>query len=307
MNSVIQNLKNISIFTNKILKVNDFNDKIISSFQNLLQNLIFSNEENVSLLEFKKYFSSKYKTFEGNKDNDSTHFLIYLINYLHKTYNNINNTKISKNFDFLNLESNEKQVLNKFLNSYESRNNSFIHDLFYGYQMFKLICSNCDHSEVSFQSFNILDIPLMDGKNSLNKLYQCINSFLYTKSNQNTDFECKNCNKSNNFCYLSSIIYLPKILIINLKRLGEKNEVYNHYVDIPEILETNKIEKLKCFKSKKYLLKGFICHYRKFRHNIAYLKNISDNKWYEFNDQNVKEEKNISFANAILLFYEISE
>ena len=130
MSSVIQNLKNISIFTNKILKANDFNDNIISSFQNLLHNLIFSNEKNVSLLEFKKNFSQKNKIFEGKKDNDSTHFLIYLINYLHKRYNNINNTKISKNFDFLELKSNEKQVLFKFLNSYDSRNNSFIHDLF---------------------------------------------------------------------------------------------------------------------------------------------------------------------------------
>ena len=108
--------------------------------------------------------------------------------------------------------------------------------------------------------------------------------------------------------YSTSIINFPKILIINLKRFGEKNEIYRHYVDIPEILETNKIDKLKYFKYK-YILKGFICHNgcTNGGHNSAYLKNISNNKWYEFNDSLVKEEKYISFDNAILLFYEISE
>ena len=308
MSSVIQNLKNISIFKKKILTSKHFNDPIIISFQKLLNNLLFSNQKNVSLLEFKNYFGSKFKKFEGDKDNDSAYFLIQLINHLHKIYNNINNKKISKNFDFLNLKPNEKQVLNKFLNSYETRNNSFILDLFYGYQMFRIICSKCDHCEVSFQSFNILDIPLMDNRKKLTKLEQCINTFLYTKSNYNSDFECKKCHK-NDILYSSSIIHFPKILIINLKRLGEKNEIYNHYVEIPQELDTINIDKLKYFKFK-YYLKGFIRHNGGSNggHNIAYLKNMINDKWYIFNDDNnIIELKNISFENAFLLFYETDE
>ena len=309
MNSVIQNLKNISIFTSQILKNKNLNDKIFFSFQKLLNNLLNSKSLNVSLREFKKEFSQKYKIFEGSNQNDSVYFLIHLINYLHKLFNIFNKKKnTSKDFEFLKLKNNEKTKLNKFLDLYENKNNSFIHDLFYGYQMFRLMCSNCNHCDVSFQSFNILDIPLMDDENELNNLIQCINTFLYTKTNQNNNFECSSC-KSNNISYSSSIIYFPKILIINLKRLGENNIIYEHNVEFPEILETNKIDKLKYF-NYKYKLTGFIRHLHNRNeggHNIAYLKDILNNEWYEFNDERVKFVRKISHNDVILLFYEMVE
>ena len=308
MSSVIQNLKNISIFTSQILKNKNLNDKIFISFQKLLNNLLNSKLQNVSLLEFKKEFSQIHKIFEGRKQNDSVCFLIYLINSLHKTFNIVNKINTSKYFECLKLKNNEKIKLNKFLDSYENKNNSFIHDLFYGYQMFRLTCSNCNRYDVIFQSFNILDIPLMDDENELNNLIQCINTFLYTRTNQSNGFECSNC-KSNNISYSSSIIYFPKILIINLKRLGENNIIYDHNVEFPEILETNKIDKLKYF-NYKYKLTGFIRHLdygNRKGHNIAYLKDIINNEWYEFNDERVKFVRKISYNDVILLFYEIIE
>ncbi len=98
MSSVIQNLKNISIFTSQILKNKNLNDKIFISFQKLLNNLLNSKLQNVSLLEFKKEFSQKYKIFEGSNQNDSVCFLIYLINYLHKLFNISNKKKYFKRF-----------------------------------------------------------------------------------------------------------------------------------------------------------------------------------------------------------------
>ena len=98
---------------------------------------------------------------------------------------------------------------------------------------------------------------------------------------------------------------MPKILIINLRRVGE-NTVYYHDIEIPQILETKFIDKLK-FHNKKYELIGFIKHFgnEKNGHNIAFSKNIFDNKWYSFNDEIVKEEKEFpSTDKSFLLFYQ---
>jgi ubiquitin C-terminal hydrolase len=302
MSSVIQILKNISIFSDNLLNT-ECDDNIIESFKNLLNLLLNSNKKSVSLLNFKKNFSKKYKTFEGRKENDSTLFLIYLLNYLHKNLK-INENYIKKDFKFLDLENEEYNQLTKFIYSYELKNNSFIYNLFYGYEMFKIICSSCNYSQVSFQCFNILDIPLMEGNNKLNSLIECINTFLYSKDQKDVKgFECIKCDNTS-VSHSTSIIYFPQIFVINLKRVGEK-KIYNHVIDIPFILETKKIDKLKKFK-KKYELIGFINHYGSQRgggHNIAYSKNKSNNKWYEYNDSSVIEIKNPSTDKAFLLFY----
>ena len=103
MSSVIQILKNLEKFSFKFLE-KKAEDNAIKSLQNVFSNLYYSKEKYVSILEFKKEFSKKYKKFEGKKNNDSTCFLIYLLQHLHKTFNqpNLNTTNKFK-FDNLNL------------------------------------------------------------------------------------------------------------------------------------------------------------------------------------------------------------
>ena len=308
MSSVIQILKNIENFSLKIIDIQK-EDDILESLQRLIKELYYSKEKSVSISEFKRDFSQKYHRFEGRKNNDSTCFLIYLLQYLHKIFNQPNKKKTNINpFKDLGLNKLEKTELNKFLNNYESKNNSFIIDLFYGYQMNKVLCSGCNNSQISFQSFNILNISLMDEKKKLKSLEQCLNCYLITKDQKGIPgFDCSNCSKKL-LSHLTSIIKLPNILIINLKRVGE-NIVYYHEIDIPFILKTDSIEKLKKLQ-KKYELIGFVRHLgdEKGGHNIAYSKNIFDNKWYMFNDETVKKEnEDPSTDKSFLLFYKILE
>jgi uncharacterized UBP type Zn finger protein len=84
MSSVLQVLKNIKIFSSMILKNNKIQDDILISLKNLINSLYYSKHKAVSLLEFKNSFAKEYKKFEGKKTNDSTFFLIYLLQYLQK-------------------------------------------------------------------------------------------------------------------------------------------------------------------------------------------------------------------------------
>ena len=103
-----------------------------------------------------------------------------------------------------------------------------------------------------------------------------------------------------------SLVKLSPILIINLKKVGD-NSLYTHDVDIPFRLKTRDIEKLKKF-NMEYELIGFIKHYGSANdgHNIAYTKNIFDQKWYEFNDSKVELIRGYpEIDKAFLLFYQI--
>ena len=106
----------------------------------------------------------------------------------------------------------------------------------------------------------------------------------------------------------TNIIKLPPVLIINLKRVGEK-VVYYHDIEIPLILKTKDMQKLDYFQ-KQYKLIGFIKHYgnEKDGHNVAYCVNMFNKKWYSYNDTQVKElEGNPITDRAFLLFYQLMD
>ena len=306
MSSVIQILKNIKEFSEIILNIEN-NDDILSSLKNLIYSLYYSKKNSISITEFKSNFSKIYTRFEGRNSNDSTFFLIYLFSYLQKILpsskkNSINITE----FSFLNLNNKELEGLKKFKEKFESKNNSIIHDLFYHYQMSELICSGCNEAKISFQGNNVLFLPIIDGKTKLNSLEQCINSYLFTKDKKgDKDFVCSYCGRRT-ISHVMSLVKLSPILIINLKKVGD-NSLYTHDVDIPFRLKTRDIEKLKKF-NMEYELIGFIKHYGSANdgHNIAYTKNIFDQKWYEFNDSKVELIRGYpEIDKAFLLFYQI--
>ena len=306
MSSVIQILKNIKEFSEIILNIEN-NDDILSSLKNLIYSLFYSKKNSISITEFKSNFSKIYTRFEGRNSNDSTFFLIYLFSYLQKILpsskkNSINITE----FSFLNLNNKELEGLKKFKEKFESKNNSIIHDLFYHYQMSELICSGCNEAKISFQGNNVLFLPIIDGKTKLNSLEQCINSYLFTKDKKgDKDFVCSYCGRRT-ISHVMSLVKLSPILIINLKKVGD-NSLYTHDVDIPFRLKTGDIEKLKKF-NMEYELIGFIKHYGSANdgHNIAYTKNIFDQKWYEFNDSKVESIRGYpEIDKAFLLFYQI--
>ena len=308
MNSIIQILKNIRQFGINILTY-DKEDIITNSLRNLLNNLYYSNEKFVSINEFKNDFGSTYIKFREDRQNDSTIFLIYLLQHLNKVFKRpkqpITSIYLFKN---LNLSLSEENELENFLDKYESVNNSFITDLFFGYQMDKIICVKCEKNHNSFQSFNVLNLPLICENEEVKSLEDSLNSYLITKDKHNLEgFECPHCGFRNT-SHLTCIIKLPQILIINLKRVGE-NTVYYNEIKIPKTMKTKLIDKLNSF-NRTYELIGFIKHFgnENMGHNIAFTKNIFDNKWYSYNDTIVKEEKEFpSTDKSFLLFYQIVE
>ena len=291
MNSVIQILKNIQSFTYNFFKLENNPDPFLTCFKKLLLNLCRPNNFSCSIYDFKKELEKENKKYSGNEQSDSTIFFVSLINILIKKLNKAKKENY-KNFDNEKYE-NINIKFKKWKECFLSKNQSFIIDLFYIYFINEIKCTSCSHVEHNnIQCSNYLDFPIIFESKSVKNLKECFEN--YQKINTCKDYECSKCNKKTinmRFIFLE----LPPVLIINLKRVGEKTS-YLYDLGIPLQLNLGEIIKNSNNNCSIYELRGFIKHSgnENFGHNYAFCKNMFDDKWYEYNDSYCHEIDDIN-------------
>ena len=327
LNSVIQNLKNIFPLTVYLFQnIREFNPNgFVYKYCELIANLV--NQDTNRYISPKEFFSKLCDlapVFRFGEQYDSNISLIYILNLLEKETRKTIGKKIMNRYDIDNIyfqSLEEKKKFYEFSNKLYENKNSIITDLFFGIQEDKYICKNknCNYINYTFQNFCVLNLPIMTYNNTpIKSLENSIQYYQYGQMHiKDEDFYCSKCQcKDNRITTSSTIFSLPKILIINLKRVGEK-DFYKHNVEIPENIKlNNKIENIEY----EYELIGLIKHFgdEKSGHNVAFCKNYFDNKWYEYNDRtiiifNSKNCKyyqnqqnntiNIDTSNGFLFFY----
>jgi ubiquitin carboxyl-terminal hydrolase 8 len=200
---------------------------------------------------------------------------------------------------------------------YIKDSHSIITDLFTGLFFSKITCKECGKISGSFEAFTILQVPVTD--NDEIKLEECINSFVKEEILTDTNkYFCEDCNKNVDAIKNVYIWELPNILVVHLKRYDNTSVKTNHKnsakvtfpiknLDLKEYLSdlhtVNNTEYDLCAISDQ---RGSLT----FGHYVAYCKNGINNKWYEFNDNDVihvpddELEKEIVTKNAYILFYE---
>lgn len=285
MNSVIQILKNIPIFTYNFSQIKDNSELFLSSFKKLLINICKENISSFSPKEFKKCLGNENKRFSSNDQDDSTIFYVCLFNIINKKLNKAKKENIKK-IDMTKYENSSLQEkFEKWKENYLLKNQTFLFKLFYIFFANEMECKSCHNIIHVFQSMNFLDFPIVSENNTIKSLEECFEKYQMIKY---LNDECTKCHKSGlNQRFI--LLDLPPVLIINLKRVGEKDAYFNE-IDIPFQLDMEKIIK-KHKNNSVYELRGFIKHRGKENsgHNFAFCKNMFDNKWYEYNDSACKE------------------
>ena len=127
---------------------------------------------------------------------------------------------------------------------------------------------------------------------------------------ENNEWFCDICQKKQKAIKKLEIYYAPKILIIQLKRFNNSEKIETK-VNFP--IKDLDLSKYVLSKDEdddipiKYDLFAVANHYGTISkgHCTAFCKNSLKNKWYEYNDSNVKEisEDNIITKDAYILFY----
>lgn len=279
INSVLQILKNIPKFTYNFFIMDEGSGKFLLSLKNLLLKTCFSKDSSFSPNDFKDNLGKENKRFSGDKQYDSTIFYISLLNIIQKKICKPNNNykKIDMN-QYSNISLEEK--FNIWKENYLSKNQSFIIDFFYIFYASEIQCKSCNYISQSFQCTNFLDFPLVSDKKQVKELEECFYNYQMIKT---LLYECSEC-KKNNLTQNFTILELPPILVINLKRVGEGNANLND-IEIPFQLDMEKLIKNGKMSSI-YELRGFIKHSgdEVSGHNYSFCKNMFDDKWYEYND-----------------------
>ena len=315
-NAAIQNLKNVYLLTLYLLKnYSSFNaNEFAYKYCELIINLI--NQDIYQWYDPRKFFNKlaeKAPIFRFGEQSDSNFCVTYILSILEKeTKIYLGERPFEKikiiNNNFFNYE--EIRIFNEFMNIFYEKRNSCITDIFYGFQEYIIKCNYCNYSKYTFQGFNVLNLSIVKPNYMhIDSLDECINYYVQVQNHLNENgFSCPNCNRYN-ISTNTRIISLPKVLIINFKRIGEGN-YYSHNVEIPEEL---RIKNLVDNEFYEYTLIGCIKHYGggNSGHNIAICKNFFDNRWYEYNDSKVTDIRNtfhirgnkIDFSGAFMFFY----
>ena len=262
-------------------------------------------------------------TFKSGQKCNAKKIIIFILEQLHKELKkNINsNNNIINNFNIYD----KKSVLNNFLIEFQ-KEKSIISDLFFGINETTTLCLNCIKNENSqiknvsitynYEIFKYIIFPLEEikknfiGYNEINKKITIKDCFNFNQRdallNEEKKFICKNCQQSN-YVFNSKIYSSPDILILVIERGKE-----NIYLDIKENIDITEFVLKKDKPKLIYELYGVITQLEFNNSNsqfIASCKNPIDNKWYRFNNENIKLIENIKddiceFKFTYILFYE---
>ena len=308
MNASMQCLFRIDGFVNKIIQYDKGN--LTLATKKIIYDMQKPNIKQCSVLDIKNAMGEKNEKYNDEFQEDANEFITNYLNYL------IEETKDFVNELDWNYKKEDEKFFNKFYRKFFKRNGtSFIIDLFYGVFRTEYYCKKCkDIFNIKFSSFNILEIPVTE-KNSFENngplnVQNLIENFISEKDDM--DKICTKCGITVKM--KTSINSLPKCLIIYFNKDDYQDNT--NKINIPKTINMkNYVYDESLIKDNDYYynLKGII-FYSNFsskagHYKAACLVNNTDNeKWYYFDDNNFKTDKNLlriyDDDNPYLLFYE---
>lgn len=214
---------------------------LCDQFATLFRTYHFFKDKVLDPKALKKYIAEKCQAFNLDTQEDAHEFILYVINTLSEEMNkasfasptlkkkktNLRGFKnqrtpviISKSM-FQSVENAADKVWNDEL----QKCCSICTDLLMGQIMSEVECRTCKHANRVFQVFYVLELPLP--QKSEITLKECLNFYgeeeIIPKSEE---WKCENCREVREASKRSSIVRLPKILMIHYKRFVFKDKKF---------------------------------------------------------------------------------
>ena len=327
LNSAIQLLSNIRIFSLYFLSKQYQEDiaeenKEVAFLKEWIMLLNGMWEETTSQIpncivkpiSLKRSLGHFYPSYNGFNQQDGQEAIGVILDILHKSVcyeASIRPVIKDKSAKLTRTEELTLKSITAWSKSFENEFSIPVH-LFYGQFYSQVKCDNCNFVSETFDPFNTLLLPLTK---SCETIYDCLDNFgLSEDITADCGWRCEKCKMQTSAKKKVTICKLPPILIIAFKRfefrIGSSFPVkINKRIEFP--LSDLKIGKL-CEKPqdmcRKYELTGVSNHLGGTfgGHYTAYTKN-GNGRWYEYDDENVKELKDtgtIVSNQAYVLIYE---
>ena len=235
------------------------------------------------------YFNPQFREIGAN---DSKDLLLYLFQSMHEELNYLGDQKL-KNIPRCN-QAIPQEALIFFTLVNNNLNLSIFSYLFYGIFKSETSCLTCSNKFYNFQHFQIISFPLYSyAKTKVFNIYKGFRDFIQPEIMQgDNQCYCKMCKKLTD-CSVSTKIYAsPPYLIINLD-YGKNKKFEPQKITFSESLDLNGIteENANKLSYKLVAASSHIGRSGNSGHYIAYCKDLSDNRWYEFNDSSISGAK----------------
>lgn len=228
MNAVIQCLFNVKHFSNYFisdtyLKHINRNSKfgtrgeLTEEFGVLMGQMNNPQVKHISPKDFRRIVGKHISVYSGCEQQDSHEFLLILFEKLHA---DLNTSLAIKTITEIPDTMPSKEAIERFWRDHLTNNNSIISKQFEGLIMSTLECDACQKKSNTFEVFTCLSLPIpINFSSSRCDLEDCLKEF--TKNERMCDeaaWQCPTCKVKRPATKKTSIVKLPKVLIIHLKR-----------------------------------------------------------------------------------------
>ena len=309
--------------------------RLSKEYYNVVSNLWNINSiQHYEPKSFKNVLVSLNPLLEKKEDNSIKDMIIFFLEQIHKE---INKAKvIDVNSHNLNINQyNREENLNNFINDFKIKNKSFISENFFIVNEKIQKCQNCKNNNTSnyiCYNYNIQScfiFPLEEvrkyrdtklinnqtinmnmSKNNENNIVVSIEDcFEFNQKENENKIDCDLCKQNSEFINVNKILTLPNILIIILDR-GKDNTCKIDFSFKEKINLTNYI--FNSIEQYIYSIYGIITDMEQNEQSgnfIASCLSPIDGKWYQYNDENVREiinfEKEVlTNSKPYILFYQ---
>jgi ubiquitin carboxyl-terminal hydrolase 9/13 len=317
MNSILHILQHIEPFIKFILLGynNKYdNNSIVYGLYNLLVESLLNEDKIIEPLLFRNIIGLKNKMWLDNEQQDTPEFLTFLINQLEN--------EMKQNYILTYLEQNDIfnqnisfSIINIITSNEWNKDNTFFKNIFYG--MFQTIhpCSYCNTSLLNSEPFLILQLHIPFSNNSQINIYDCLNNTINNNNLDNSKKQCQFCGLDTNNLEITKLWKTPTILIIQFMRFDNIGNKISTNIEYP-IYDLNLINYFN-FSSPNinnciYNLIGINIHNgisQYIGHYTSIIKNLFNNNWYYYNDDNpiiqINDINKLQNNDAYILFYKL--
>ena len=295
LNSSLQVFFHLKDFNETIKSLeNKFKDKeLTNKYLKLIKEIDSGRNNILDPKDIKEIFCKIEEKYTYGNQQDPNEFISLFLNQMKEEVKLVNGKQLEKTI--IPANKFEEEAFFKLENEFFKKYNSFLIEFFYGRLKKEILCpKDKEVIKVNFQVFNMIEL-LDSSYNTINKLLQ--NYQVEKKIDTKIKIKCQFCKKEYNNYYSKTTIYnLPYYLILYL--VNPINNFYEYTIEANKICEKQNNEQ--------YELISSISYYGNYKngHYFAKCKDMSNNEWYEFNDEhwNKINGREIN-QNDIILFY----
>ena len=309
INSSLQTLLHLEEFITDVRSIYIKKDKeekmkLTFEFKKLINQYLKENIlKTIDPLNIKKILSEVNEKYKTNHQQDANEFITFFLNQMMDEVKGfgINNIKP------INPPTDEKgkTAFEKLEDNFFAKKKSFLIDLFYGRLKKEILCPKDHVIKVSFEVYNMIQLPNIDDKKGNNKQEYFIEEYLtkfQDKRSIQGEILCNECHKSDIYYSKTTIYNFPYYIILLLNNQSIK---YNEHFTIEVI---NYIES-ENQKKEKYELVGVIGYYGNYKRGHYFSKcKLNENKWVYYHSDKYVTEKNylqINNTDAILFYQKV--